>query len=302
MVLGRAASAFLLLLLPTPRAFDFEVLPSPCPAGTSYVTLQEAQDNVEAICANLTDWMVAEVERPLAAGLAGAGYQCAISPTSCAAPAEKERRYPCGHAVCKRAPAPPPAPALCFSKTPRGQNLLLNATVTESEASGSSAKSTATSERFVSEASTGNWAVETFAADGQCAVDEPQAGCAQPLQRWTKVMYKASNDFNRTFIITGTVSEDGAGEVGECYSMQGETQGAIVIYSLAMTWVFADMSDEDGRRLNCVGEGGVFSAQAGGVQVGFSTTTVYEMAAEYNEGKLLPGMQPPTMVRPTDSD
>ena len=292
----------LLLLLPTHSAFDFEVLPSPCPAGTEYVTLQEARDNVEAICANLTEWMIAEVEQPQAAGLAGSGYQCAISPTSC-----EPGGQVCGHSVCKRAPAPPPAPRACFSKTPRGENLRLNATATEFAASGprdGSAKSTATSERFISEVTTGNWAVETFSAVGSCAAPGlPPIECAAPVQRWTKTMYKASSDFNRTFIITGTVSADGGGEVAECYSMPGEAEGAIAIYSLAMTWVFADMTDEDGRQLNCVGQGGVFSVQAGAIQIGFSSSTVYEMAEEYNEGKLLPGMQAPTMIvaqTPTD--
>ena len=48
--------------------------------------------------------------------------------------------------------------------------------------------------------------------------------------------------------------------------------------------------------LNCVGEGGVFSVQAGTTQIGFYSTTVFEMDAEHTQGKLLPGMQPPAMI------
>jgi hypothetical protein len=131
----------------TPAALDFQVLPAPCPVGFEYVTLDEARDNSPAICLNLTEWMIAEVGEARGPGIGGAGYDCAIVGDSCADLGS------CGHSVCKPVPGPPPAPRQCFSKTPRGQDLRLNASVTQSSSSGIGARSTSHSEHFVSEVS-----------------------------------------------------------------------------------------------------------------------------------------------------
>ena len=427
---------------------DFQVLPSPCPEGMEYVTLEEAADNREQICEAMTDWMIAEVAEPGGPGIMGHGYGCNTSQTVCLAPRT------CGDAVCKEAvpkppapctatgmctddegtvwdlsgpigrmqrvphvsdplnygfrlygnvvpvpevcqdenivdvsairytiniqprtceqlgpsmfdsptyslrkvhggdpalvfvytnsrnanvlevtllckqgaglgapqpaqgvapnfsilweteascdslpPPPPPAPRQCFSKTPRGQNLRLNATVTQSETSGTLARSTSHTERFVAEASSGNWASETFAAGGQgCAIEGHLTSCEPPSLTWTKVLYKAGVDVNRTFVISGTVSAGGEGEAVSCYSMDGEADGAIAIYSIGMAWIFSEVEDTTGRRLNCVGEGGVFAVQAGAIQIGFSASTVYEMAQEYAGKIVLPGMTAPNIV------
>ena len=58
-----------------------------------------------------------------------------------------------------------------------------------------------------------------------------------------------------------------------CYSMDGEADGAIALYSVGMAWIFSEVEDTTGRRLNCVGEGGVFAVQAGAIQIGFSAST-----------------------------
>jgi hypothetical protein len=177
--------------------------------------------------------------------------------------------------------------------------LVLNATVTQSQTSGTAAQSTSHTERFVAEASSGNWAAEVFAAGGQgCAVDpsRPVASCEPPSLTWAKVMYKAGSDVNRTFVISGTVSAGGEGEVVRCYSQEGEADGVLQYMSPGMAWIFSEVVDGDGRRFNCVGEGGIFAMQAGVTQIGFTSATVYEMAAEFAAEIVLPGMAAPNIV------
>jgi hypothetical protein len=89
MVLGpmrgwwRSAAALVAATAATGARSQFQIMPSPCPSGMSYITSAQAQAQSAQICAMIGQWSIAEVGSHLGPGLSGSGYQCNFNPSAC---------------------------------------------------------------------------------------------------------------------------------------------------------------------------------------------------------------------------
>jgi hypothetical protein len=187
-------------------------------------------------------------------------------------------------------PAPPPAPRRCIDRGT--QNLRLSATASTSEVSASSSPDTTQgrveadywTERYVWEGATGNWLAESLTAGGYCNVGrasggEPPSGeCSSDLgrPRWLKALYLAAA--NRTFIIQGNVTADGAkGPATRCESEAGQSANLMVGAAQLMAYMFADLRSTSGDS-GCVGTDGLFPIRVRETRLGRVVHAVYAVS------------------------
>ena len=204
-------------------------------------------------------------------------YSCSrVSPASCPA-IDRDCCSTQFLAQCPSDPhgcAFPPAPQRCFRRRIDGQNLRLNASFSDSYSSDTRVRTTAEVGGYVSEGSTGNWAAEArrFGSLNGCRI--APASCDSNMALWLKVMFKASE--NRTFVISGNISETGAPTATSCTSFSGEEGIALAVYAPAFAYIFANATADGGLRLNCVGAGSLWQRRDRfGARVGPVMQAVY---------------------------